>query len=91
MAGVAESTVSRALNDSPQISEVVKERVRNVAEHLGYIPNRQAVLLARNKTFVSDWLSKPIRISALSAGRISLGSLTVFWFEPKPTDTVSMS
>ena len=51
MAGVAESTVSRALNNSPQISETVKERVRNVAAHLGYVPNRQAALFARNKTF----------------------------------------
>ena len=51
MAGVAESTVSRALNDSSRISEEVKERVRNTAAHLGYVPNRQAALLARNKTF----------------------------------------
>ena len=51
MAGVSESTVSRALNNSPRISEEVKERVRNTAAHLGYVPNHQAVLLARNKTF----------------------------------------
>jgi len=51
MAGVSESTVSRALNDSPRISADVKERVRNTAAHLGYVPNRQAALLARNKTF----------------------------------------
>lgn len=51
MAGVAESTVSRALNDSPRISAAVKERVRNVAAQLGYVPNRQAALLARKKTF----------------------------------------
>jgi LacI family transcriptional regulator len=51
MAGVAESTVSRALNDSPQISQVVKDRVRDIAERIGYIPNRQAVLLARSKTY----------------------------------------
>lgn len=51
MAGVSESTVSRALNDSPRITQAVKERVRNTAAHLGYVPNRQAALLARNKTF----------------------------------------
>lgn len=51
MAGVSESTVSRALNDSPQISEIVKDRVRDIADRLGYIPNRQAALLARNKTY----------------------------------------
>lgn len=49
-AGVAESTVSRALNDSDLISDAVKERVKAVAAELGYIPNRQAVLLASNRT-----------------------------------------
>lgn len=49
-AGVAESTVSRALNDSPLISKEVIERIKKVAEELGYFPNRQAVLLASNKT-----------------------------------------
>lgn len=50
-AGVSESTVSRALSDSSQISEAIKEKVRDVAGELGYIPNRQAALLAKNKTF----------------------------------------
>jgi len=49
-AGVAESTVSRALNDSNLISDEVKARVKSIASELGYIPNRQAVLLASNKT-----------------------------------------
>ena len=49
-AGVAESTVSRALNDSPLISDAVKKRVKSVAKELGYIPNRQAVLLASSRT-----------------------------------------
>lgn len=50
-AGVSESTVSRALSNSSQISEAIKEKVRDVAGNLGYIPNRQAALLAKNKTF----------------------------------------
>ena len=50
-AGVSESTVSRALNDSPLISEAIKLKVRSVSESLGYIPNRQAALLARNRTY----------------------------------------
>ncbi|MCF7944678.1 MAG: LacI family transcriptional regulator [Spirochaetia bacterium] len=50
-AGVAESTVSRALNDSKMISLEVRERVKQVARELGYIPNRQAVLLASNRTY----------------------------------------
>jgi len=49
-AGVAESTVSRALNDSPLISEPIKERVRIAARELDYIPSRQAALFARKRT-----------------------------------------
>jgi LacI family transcriptional regulator len=48
-AGVAESTVSRALNNSSLISEEIKERVRTVAGRLGYIPSRQAAMFARNR------------------------------------------
>jgi LacI family transcriptional regulator len=49
-AGVAESTVSRALNDSPLITGPIKEKVRAAARELGYIPSRQAALFARNRT-----------------------------------------
>jgi len=49
-AGVAESTVSRALNDSPLITEPIKQRVRDAARDLGYIPSRQAALFARKRT-----------------------------------------
>jgi LacI family transcriptional regulator len=49
-AGVAESTVSRALNDSPLITEAIKAKVRESARRLGYIPSRQAALFARKKT-----------------------------------------
>lgn len=49
-AGVAESTVSRALNNSPRISDEVKKRIKLIASDMGYLPNRQAVLLASNKT-----------------------------------------
>ncbi len=49
-AGVAESTVTRALNDSPNISSEVKARVKKVAKKLGYIPNKQASYFAKNQT-----------------------------------------
>ena len=49
-AGVAESTVSRALNDSSLITPLIKERVRCAAKELGYIPSRQAALFARKRT-----------------------------------------
>jgi LacI family transcriptional regulator len=50
LAGVAESTVSRALNDSALITEPIKRRVRDAADRLGYVPSRQAALFARNRT-----------------------------------------
>lgn len=50
LAGVAESTVSRALNDSPLITEPIKEKVRAVARELGYVRSRQAMLFARKRT-----------------------------------------
>jgi len=49
-AGVSESTVSRALNDSPLITQAIKEKVRAAAKDLGYIPSRQATLFARRHT-----------------------------------------
>jgi LacI family transcriptional regulator len=49
-AGVSESTVSRALNDSALISAGVKDRVKAVAQRLGYVPSQQAALFARKRT-----------------------------------------
>jgi LacI family transcriptional regulator len=51
LAGVSESTVSRSLNDSPLISHQSKQRVKDAAKRLGYIPSRQAALFARRRTY----------------------------------------
>lgn len=45
-AGVSRSTASRALNDSPRISEKTKRLVRQVADSIGFVPNAQARALA---------------------------------------------
>ena len=39
LAGVSAATVSRALDDRPEISSETKERVRSVCAQLGYVPN----------------------------------------------------
>jgi len=52
MAGVAESTVSRALNDKPGVSEETKEKILKLADKHNYQPNRLAQGLAKNKTSV---------------------------------------
>lgn len=49
-AGVGVSTVSRVLNDQPDVSETTKEKVLKVIEELNYVPNNSARNLKRNKT-----------------------------------------
>ena len=42
VAGVAVSTVSRALNYDPRISQITRSRIRKIAESANYIPNTHA-------------------------------------------------
>ncbi len=49
-AGVGIGTVSRALNDSPNISPETKERVLRVAREMGYQPHALARGLAKRRT-----------------------------------------
>ena len=42
LAGVSPATVSRALDDRPEISAETKERVRDACARLGYVPNAAA-------------------------------------------------
>lgn len=46
------TTVSRALKDAPEIGEKTKQRVRSVADEVGYIPNRAGVGLRTGKTHI---------------------------------------
>ena len=48
--GVSVSTVSRSLNDDDQISIATRERVRAVADELGYVPDAAARSLAVRAT-----------------------------------------
>lgn len=52
MTGLGVTTVSRALNDAPDIGQKTKERVRLVANQIGYRPNRAGVRLRTGKTNV---------------------------------------
>ena len=62
-AGVSISTVSKALNDSYSISEKTKNRIREIADSMGYQPNARARSFARQKNgiilFAAD-LSKGV-------------------------------
>jgi len=50
IAKVAPSTVSRALNNKGRMSNATRERIRQLAQELGYHPNISAKSLATNKT-----------------------------------------
>lgn len=63
--GLAESTVSKALNDRGDVSAEVKLRVRACAEELGYRPNLQAQRLARKSSdtlgvFLLNRFARPV-------------------------------
>ncbi len=49
-AGVSHSTVSRALHDSPLISEATVERIRQIANEMGYFPSATARSLRTNRS-----------------------------------------
>ncbi len=49
-AGVSPSTVSRALNDHPRISQATKARIRQLAQELGYTPSLPARSLVTRHT-----------------------------------------
>lgn len=50
--GVSVATVSKALNDQNDISKEMKEKVRQVADELGYFPNAAAQALKDRKSVV---------------------------------------
>ena len=51
-AGVSYQTVSRVINNQPNVAEDTRQNVLAVVEELGYIPNASARSLALNKTHI---------------------------------------
>lgn len=72
-AGVSTTTVSHALNDRGKVSQATRERVRRVAQELGYRPNRIASALRNRRTGVIGFVSDEIATTPF-AGRIVLGA-----------------
>lgn len=58
-AGVAVTTVSRALADDPRIAETTRKRISAIADKLGYVPNRAAQRLRTGRTKVISLLINP--------------------------------
>lgn len=59
IAGLAVTTVSRALADDPQIAAETRRRVREIALQLGYAPNRAAQRLRTGRTNVIAFVLAP--------------------------------
>lgn len=49
--GYAPATVSKALNNKPDISEKTRKAIQRLAKEMGYSPNSQAIALTTNKTW----------------------------------------
>jgi LacI family transcriptional regulator len=56
MTGLGVTTVSRALKDGPELSLRTKQRVRIIADEIGYLPHRAGVRLKTGKTFVISFV-----------------------------------
>lgn len=52
LSGLAVPTVSRALNDAPDIGAETKKLIRRIAAEIGYVPNRAGVRLRTGRTNV---------------------------------------
>ncbi len=52
LSGLAVPTVSRALNDAPDIGQATKDKVREIAREIGYRPDRAGLRLRTGKTNV---------------------------------------
>ncbi len=52
MTGLATTTISRALNNAPELSAETRERVQKIASEIGYVPDRTALRLKTGRTHV---------------------------------------
>jgi LacI family transcriptional regulator len=59
LTGLAVTTVSRALADAPQIAIETRQRVRDVAAEIGYLPDRAAQRLRTGRTNVISLVLDP--------------------------------
>ncbi len=59
LTGLAVTTVSRALADAPQIALETRQRVREVAAEIGYLPDRAAQRLRTGRTNVISLVLDP--------------------------------
>jgi len=59
MTGLAITTISRALNNAPELSEETRVRVQKIAAEVGYVPDRTALRLKTGRTHVVSLILDP--------------------------------
>lgn len=59
MTGLAITTISRALNNAPELSEETRQRVQKIAAEIGYVPDRTALRLKTGRTHVVSLILDP--------------------------------
>lgn len=69
--GVSVATVSKALNDHSDIGVATKERIRNKAKEMGYLPNFAAQALKTNRTYNIGVLFADADLSGLTHDHFS--------------------
>jgi LacI family transcriptional regulator len=59
MTGLAVTTISRALNNAPELAAETRERVQRIAAEIGYLPDRAALRLKTGRTHVISLILDP--------------------------------
>ena len=59
MTGFAITTISRALNNAPELSQATRDRVQKLAAEIGYVPDRTALRLKTGRTHVISLILDP--------------------------------
>ena len=59
MTGFAITTISRALNNAPELSQETRDKVQKVAAEVGYLPDRAALRLKTGRTNVIALVLEP--------------------------------
>ena len=75
MTGLAITTISRALNNAPELAQETRERVQRIAEEIGYLPDRAALRLKTGRTNVISLILDP-HDEILGFGQSMVGGLT---------------
>lgn len=75
MTDLAITTISRALNNAPELSQETRERVQKIAAEIGYVPDRTALRLKTGRTHVISLILDP-RDELLGFGQSMVSGLT---------------